>query len=56
MEPAPHRLVITHMHELARDPDDFWEISHFLQVEAKCHELNPEVQVEPVWMGMSVAL
>lgn len=55
-EPAPHRLVITHMHELARDPDDFWEISHFLQVEAKCHELNPEVQVEPVWMGMSVAL
>ena len=55
-EPAPRRLVITHMHELARNPDDFWDTSHFSQVYAKCQELKPEVLVTSAWMGMSVAL
>jgi hypothetical protein len=55
-EPTPLRLVITHMHELARKPDDFWETSHFSQVYAKCQELKPEVLVTPAWMGMSVEL
>lgn len=55
-EPAPRRLVITHMHELARDPYDFWDSSHFEQVFSKCQELNPEIQVTLAWMGMSVEL
>ena len=55
-EPAPHRLVITHMHELARDPNDFWDISHYLQVKAKCQELNPKILVTPAWTGTCVAL
>ncbi len=55
-EPAPHRLVITHMHELARDPDDFWDTSHFSQVYTKCGELNPEILVTPAWTGSSVPL
>lgn len=55
-EPAPRRLVVTHMHEIARKPDDFWDASHFSQVYAKCQELKPEVLVTPAWMGMSVEL
>lgn len=55
-EPAPSRLVVTHMHEMARKPDDFWDSSHFSQVYAKCQELNPEILVTPAWMGMSVNL
>ena len=55
-EPSPHQLVITHMHELARDPDDFWDTSHFSQVYKKCQELTPEISVAPVWMGMTVNL
>lgn len=55
-EPAPSRLVVTHMHELARDPDDFWDTSHFSQVYAKCGELNPEILVTPAWTGTTVNL
>jgi len=55
-EPAPRRLVITHMHEIARKPDDFWDASHFSQVYARCGETNPEILVTPAWMGMSVNL
>lgn len=56
VEPAPRQLVVTHMHEMARKPDDFWDSSHFSQVFAKCQELHPEVLVTPAWMGMSVEL
>jgi len=55
-EPAPHRLVISHMHELARDPDDFWDTSHFKQVNAECGELNPEILVTPALTGTCIAL
>ncbi|HOZ37511.1 MAG TPA: MBL fold metallo-hydrolase [Anaerolineaceae bacterium] len=55
-EPAPRRLVVTHMHELARKPDDFWDTSHFSQVNARCGELNPEILITPAWTGMSVEL
>jgi len=55
-EPAPRRLVVTHMHELARDPDDFWDTSHFTQVNARCGELNPEILVTPAWTGTLVEL
>ena len=55
-EPAPRRIVVTHMHELARKPDDFWDTSHFSQVNARCGELNPEILVTPAWMGMTVNL
>ena len=56
IKPAPGRLVVTHMHELARKPDDFWDTSHFSQVFAKCQELNPEVMVTAAMMGMSVEI
>lgn len=55
-EPAPSRLVVTHMHELARDPDDFWDTNHFSQVSTICHELNPNTLVTPAWTGTSVDL
>ena len=54
--PAPHQLVVTHLHELARKPEDFWDTSHFSQVFAKCQELNPEVMVTAAMMGMSVEI
>lgn len=56
IEPAPRRLVVTHLHELARKADDFWDTSHFSQVYAKCQELKPEVKVTAAWMGTSVEL
>lgn len=55
-EPAPRRIVVTHMHELARKPDDFWDISHFSQISAKLGELNPEILVTPAWTGTFVPL
>lgn len=56
IEPAPCQIVVTHLHELARKPDDFWDTSHFSQVYAKCQELKPEVKVTAAWMGTSVVL
>jgi hypothetical protein len=55
-EPEPRQLVITHMHEIARKPDDFWDASHFSQVYARFGETNPEILVTPAWMGISVNL
>ena len=56
IEPSPNRLVITHMHELARRPEDFWDLSHFSQVSAACRERDPKIMITPAWTGSQVAL
>lgn len=55
-EPAPRQLLITHMRELARKPDDFWDTHHFELVAAKFKQLIPGMMVTPALTGTRIVL
>jgi phosphoribosyl 1,2-cyclic phosphodiesterase len=51
-----HRIVITHLEELGRDEEDYWDAGHYAQVEAIFHQLSPDIHVEPAYLGDGVNL
>ena len=50
------RLVVTHLHELGRLAEEYWDERHYQAVAARLHQLNPNLRVEPALLGRSLAL
>ena len=41
----PERIVITHLRELGRDANDFWDVSHAKIIKSRFKELSPETDI-----------
>jgi hypothetical protein len=52
----PRRLVVTHLEELGRLADDYWDRDHFRMVEKWFQEQAPDIQVECRLMGDRISL
>jgi hypothetical protein len=52
----PSRLVITHLEELGREAEDYWEERHCQKVLCRLQQLAPRLPVECAYMGESVIL
>ncbi|HLO13943.1 MAG TPA: MBL fold metallo-hydrolase [Anaerolineales bacterium] len=52
----PRRIILTHLNELGRNADDFWDASHAEKVCSRFHRMSSEVSVTPVETGGSVLL
>lgn len=52
----PDRLVITHLHELGRDADDYWDERHVAIVSSRLRALAPGLPVASAVLGERVAL
>jgi len=50
------RLVITHLKELGRDPNDFWDRWHYALARTRLAELNPRLRVRCCQMGQSIRM
>lgn len=50
------RLVVTHLHELGRRAEDYWDERHYARVAARLCQLNPALKVEHALMGQSLPL
>lgn len=42
----PNRMVVTHLDELGREPEDLWTDEHFEVAREMMHSLAPEIQVQ----------
>ena len=47
----PRRIIVTHLEEFGRQPEDFWDGGHYLLVEDWFRDHAPEIQVEAAYMG-----
>lgn len=52
----PNRVIVTHLEELGRAADDYWEARHFEQVRACLGESVPGLPVEAALMGDGLSL
>ena len=52
----PRRVVLTHLEELGREADDYWDGRHAEKVMAHCKEIVPGLDVKAAYMGESVNL
>lgn len=52
----PRRLILTHLHELGRDANDFWDEHHAEIIHSKFRKLSEEMQVTQISMGESITL
>ena len=52
----PKQIVVTHLEELGRDADDFWDMSHYQKVFARFQEISSKIKVSASCMGQSVIL
>jgi hypothetical protein len=52
----PCRIVLTHLQEFARSPQDYWDVSHARLACSRLHEMRPEVDAEFALMGDCVLL
>jgi hypothetical protein len=50
------RIVVTHLHELGRDADDYWDERHFEVVRDRFRELDPRLEVIAAIVGDRVIL
>jgi hypothetical protein len=50
------RLVVTHLYELGRQAEDYWDERHYARVAARLRQLNPALKVEHALMGQSLPL
>lgn len=50
------QLIITHLREYGRIPEELWDLYHFEMVETKLHHLSPKVQIKAAFMGDRVDL
>jgi L-ascorbate metabolism protein UlaG (beta-lactamase superfamily) len=51
-----HRVVLTHLHELGRDADDYWDDGHVQLVDSRFREMSVNLQVHPLLMGKRILL
>jgi L-ascorbate metabolism protein UlaG (beta-lactamase superfamily) len=52
----PQRLVITHLHEIGRVLNEFWDCCHYDIVKNRLQQLNPAIPVASVTIGQSITL
>jgi len=52
----PSRVILTHLNELGRDANDFWDESHAQRISSKFKEMNPGISVIPGYMGENILL
>ncbi|MHB8135417.1 MAG: MBL fold metallo-hydrolase [Anaerolineaceae bacterium] len=52
----PKRLLITHLHEIGRVPNEFWDARHYNLVKTRIKQLNPTLPVSRVQIGQFFAL
>ena len=52
----PRQIVLTHLEELGREADDYWDGRHAAKVISRCEQLVPELDVKAAYMGESVDL
>ena len=48
------RIIVTHLQEFGRKPDDFWDEIHFQQVKHSLQVTAPDISVESAVMGESL--
>jgi hypothetical protein len=53
---SPKRLILTHLNELGRDANDFWDESHVQIVGSLIHAMSEHIGVTHVVMGESILL
>ncbi len=52
----PARIVVTHMEELGRKAQDYWDMEHYRQVQKRWKELAPHIDVQAALTGDQVFL
>jgi hypothetical protein len=52
----PRHLILTHLHELGRDANDFWDESHVQIVNSRLREMSKNILATHVVMGESILL
>lgn len=52
----PRQVVLTHLEELGREADDYWDGRHAMKVMEHCRQLAPDLDVKTAYMGESVNL
>jgi len=52
----PQRLVITHLHEIGRVPNEFWDLRHYELVKERFFQLNPNLPISNLQIGQSLTL
>jgi beta-lactamase family protein len=56
MSLSPGHLILTHLHELGRDADDFWDESHVQTVNSRFREMSENISATHAVMGESILL
>jgi hypothetical protein len=56
LETGARRVILTHLHELGRDADDYWDDSHAGLVRSKLQKLAADIPVTHLMMGDSAML
>ncbi len=56
MDLSPARVVLAHLNEFGRDPEDYWSDEHARLVVDRMRQLRPELPVTPLSMGSSIEL
>ena len=52
----PKQVFLTHLEELGREADNYWDRHHAEKVIERCRQLAPQLPVSAVYMGESVNL
>ena len=52
----PDQIILTHLEELGRDADDFWDASHVKLVQQQFEKQRASIPILPVYMGDRVCL
>jgi hypothetical protein len=52
----PERIIVTHLRELGRKAEDYWDLSHYEQVVKIWKEMAPSIRVMYALMGQKVGL
>jgi hypothetical protein len=53
---SPRRIILTHLNELGRDANDFWDESHVQIVDSRFREISENILVTHLVMGESILL
>lgn len=52
----PGRILLTHLNEWGRGPEDLWELHHAVMARRAFHRLDPSLAVRPLLMGQCAPL
>ena len=50
------QIIISHLEELGRDADDYWDLHHYQQVSKRFYEIAPEIKVSSAVIGQRISL